>query len=148
MLNRTSPYGQSFRPCGHSHDLECCRLAGRVLPERQNPFFGGITQMGPIGLPELIMLFVLLVPYFAPTIIGAVRKTRNTFAIFALNLLLGWTVIGWIVALVWALTSDASDGGARPMIGGARLCASCGKYSQPDAIFCAHCGHAFASTAG
>ena len=34
------------------------------------------------------------------------RRKANTIAIFALNLLLGWTFIGWIVSLVWSLTSE------------------------------------------
>ena len=42
--------------------------------------------------------------YFLPTIIGG--KKRNANAIFTLNLLLGWSVIGWIVALVWATTAE------------------------------------------
>jgi hypothetical protein len=43
--------------------------------------------------------------YFLPTIIANQRKARSRFLIFALNLLLGWTLIGWIVALVWAMES-------------------------------------------
>jgi hypothetical protein len=42
--------------------------------------------------------------YFIPTWIA--WKKRNLAAIFALNLLLGWTFIGWVVALVWALIKD------------------------------------------
>ena len=42
--------------------------------------------------------------YFLPTIIGG--KKRNANAIFTLNLLLGWSVIGWIVALVWATAAE------------------------------------------
>ena len=38
----------------------------------------------------LFQLLVILVPLF----------------LIALNILLGWTVIGWVVALVWALTKD------------------------------------------
>jgi hypothetical protein len=41
-------------------------------------------------------LLVLLVLYFVPTIVAARRKHHNTLAICALNLFLGWTVIGWI----------------------------------------------------
>jgi hypothetical protein len=26
--------------------------------------------------------------------------------IFLLNLFLGWTVVGWVVALIWAITSE------------------------------------------
>lgn len=44
--------------------------------------------------------------YFLPTIIAFRRKKRNKNAIFALNFFVGFTVIGWIVALVWALTQD------------------------------------------
>ena len=38
--------------------------------------------------------------YLVPSFI-AISK-RNAAAIFALNLLLGWTLLGWVVALVWA----------------------------------------------
>jgi Superinfection immunity protein len=46
--------------------------------------------------------------YFLPTIIASRRKKRNTVAIFALNFLLGWTLVGWAVALVWALAYDVT----------------------------------------
>jgi hypothetical protein len=55
-------------------------------------------------------IFILLLVaafYFLPTILGMLRHKRNSLAIFALNLLLGWTLIGWIIALVWGLTADA-----------------------------------------
>jgi hypothetical protein len=44
--------------------------------------------------------------YFLPTIIAAIKSKRDTVAILLLNLFLGWSVIGWIVALVWAAKSD------------------------------------------
>jgi Superinfection immunity protein len=34
------------------------------------------------------------------------RHHRNAAAIFLINLLLGWTVLGWIAALVWSVTAD------------------------------------------
>ncbi|GFO81220.1 MAG: hypothetical protein A49_08470 [Methyloceanibacter sp.] len=45
--------------------------------------------------------------YFLPGLLASFRKHRNHNAIFVLNLLLGWTVIGWIVALIWAFTNPA-----------------------------------------
>jgi hypothetical protein len=42
--------------------------------------------------------------YFAPTYAAARRAHPNRVGIFLLNLLLGWTVIGWIAALLWAIT--------------------------------------------
>ena len=52
------------------------------------------------------MTFVLLVilAYFLPSIIG--HDKRHAAGIFLLNFFLGWTFIGWIVALLWACTSD------------------------------------------
>ncbi len=44
--------------------------------------------------------------YFLPTIVALVRHKRNTLSILLLNLFLGWTLIGWIIALVWASTVD------------------------------------------
>jgi len=50
------------------------------------------------GIPFLL--------YFLPSIIALARSKRDTLAIFLLNLFLGWSVIGWIVALVWAAKND------------------------------------------
>jgi hypothetical protein len=44
--------------------------------------------------------------YFFPSYIAHKRNHKNLVAIFALNLLTGWTFIGWVVALVWALKND------------------------------------------
>lgn len=54
---------------------------------------------------ESLLLFGLLGFYFLPAIWAACRQHHNTGAIFALNLLLGWTLFFWIAALVWALTA-------------------------------------------
>jgi hypothetical protein len=58
------------------------------------------------GIVILIAVVVAIVIYFLPTIIASNRKKQNFGAIFALNLLLGWCLIGWVVSLVWALTHD------------------------------------------
>jgi hypothetical protein len=50
----------------------------------------------------LFCLFALV--YFLPAFIAAQRHHHNGGAIFMLNLLAGWTVIGWIIAMVWAST--------------------------------------------
>jgi len=58
----------------------------------------------------LFYLFVLiaisLAFYFLPTIVALVRHHGNTLAIFVANLLTGWTFVGWVIALVWACTSN------------------------------------------
>jgi hypothetical protein len=47
----------------------------------------------------------VLVFYFIPAITAAIRQ-RQPVAIFILNLFLGWTVLGWIIALIWAATNE------------------------------------------
>ena len=52
-----------------------------------------------------ILLFLGFV-YFIPALIGYSRNHNNADPIFIVNLLLGWVGIGWVVALVWALTDN------------------------------------------
>jgi len=44
--------------------------------------------------------------YFLPSILAFARNKRDTTAILLLNFFLGWTMIGWVVALVWAVKTD------------------------------------------
>jgi hypothetical protein len=57
-----------------------------------------------------LLFALLLLPFgaihFLPSIVAALRNSRHTLAIFLINLFLGWTVIGWIIALIWAFTSE------------------------------------------
>lgn len=62
---------------------------------------------------EIVAVLALLlaaaigaVVYFLPTIIAFKRGKRNRGAILALNLFLGWSLLGWVVSLVWALSVD------------------------------------------
>jgi hypothetical protein len=46
--------------------------------------------------------------YFLPFIIAERRKHKNKLAILITNLLLGWTVLGWIGALIWSTTDNTT----------------------------------------
>src|SRR5262249_43527005 len=50
---------------------------------------------------DMTALAALLV-YFLPTATALIRKRKSTKWIFAVNLLTAWTVIGWVLALVWS----------------------------------------------
>ena len=100
------------------------------------------------GMAGLI-LFVAFVTgafllYLLPTIIAVMRKKENAGAIAIVNLLLGWTFIGWVIALVWSVSTQMIDVRPAPVstleATAARLCNNCGKYSPPSARFCANCG--------
>ena len=53
--------------------------------------------------PFLGLSFVM---YFLPSIVAFARSKRDTASIVLLNFFLGWTMIGWVVALVWAFRTD------------------------------------------
>ncbi|MEQ8433855.1 MAG: superinfection immunity protein [Oceanicaulis sp.] len=53
---------------------------------------------------EILLISALL--YFLPTVIALARSHHNGFAIFLTNLLLGWTLIGWVIALIWSVTAS------------------------------------------
>jgi hypothetical protein len=62
------------------------------------------------------------VPYFLPSILGFARQHRNAWWIFTVNLVTGWTVIGWVAALVWALTNPGTSAvPSAPIPAGARF---------------------------
>ena len=52
----------------------------------------------------MIHLAVLSILYFLPTIIAS-NRGHYVGGIFLLNFFLGWTGIGWIILLLWALLS-------------------------------------------
>ncbi len=55
----------------------------------------------------IVLIFVAFFAYLIPTWIAAARG-RAVGPVLAVNLLLGWTFLGWVVALVWALTERSA----------------------------------------
>lgn len=51
-------------------------------------------------------LIVLLVAYFVPAFVAYSRGVPNKGSVFVINLFLGWTVVGWVVALAMAARSN------------------------------------------
>jgi hypothetical protein len=60
-------------------------------------------QMQNFTILELLLVVLIFAIYFLPTLIAFLRQHKNSLAIFLLNLLLGWTVLGWVVSLVWSV---------------------------------------------
>ena len=52
---------------------------------------------------------LFLIIYFLPSVIALTRNHNNLNAILVTNLLLGWTIIGWIAAMIWAHTKDVKE---------------------------------------
>jgi len=92
-----------------------------------------------------VMLAVLTLGYLLPTSVAGIRNHRNGAGVFLLNLLLGWTVIGWVGALIWSVSAQAPP--APPVVvnvqsgpGGQMSATVAPAQPQPPAEFCPQCG--------
>jgi predicted membrane protein len=70
--------------------------------------------MGELFAPfHLLILFIIAVPilgiHFAPAIIAGVRHARNFWWILAVTFFFSWTIVGWIIALIWAIRDEPRD---------------------------------------
>jgi len=91
----------------------------------------------------MLTILVITACYFLPSILA--RNRNNFLSIFLLNFFLGWTVIFWIVALIWALSEPAP---AQTVIiaapaQGVKFCCHCG--TPTAGRYCQQCGRAYSS---
>lgn len=113
----------------------------------------------------LLFISVALFVYFLPTVVANSRSHPNLFSIFVLNLLLGWSFIGWVAAMVWACISvdNTSPGmadpakpappatpstGQLPTASAHKPCPFCAEQIKVEAIKCKHCGSMLAAATG
>lgn len=47
------------------------------------------------------LIILALVVYFLPTLLGMLLRVPGVWLIFLVNLVFGWTIAGWAVALFW-----------------------------------------------
>ena len=58
---------------------------------------------------EIGAFFFIVIFYFVPTIVAHHRKHPKRTLIRVINLTTGWTVIGYLIALIWAYSYDPDD---------------------------------------
>ena len=88
---------------------------------------------------NMTLMFLMVVLYFLPAIIA--HNKRDSSKILVVNLLFGWTVIGWCIALVWAFAAELQTRAVlvpAGMVVAARC--GCGAIEPVGAHFCWACG--------
>jgi type VI protein secretion system component VasK len=61
------------------------------------------------GWVGAVVTALVAIAYLWPSFVAIAQRQRRPGLIFALNLFLGWTIIGWIVAYRLASKSDFED---------------------------------------
>jgi RsiW-degrading membrane proteinase PrsW (M82 family) len=109
-----------------------------------------------------VFVFFITVPamYLLPTYEAWKNKHPNLVAISLVNIFLGWSVLGWVAALIWAFkkaeptplimsaTQEPSTANVAPLIQEARetkKCPFCAEEVLVQAIKCKHCGSALSA---
>jgi hypothetical protein len=54
----------------------------------------------------MTLITMLFIMYWLPTIVAIARQAHSALGVFLVNLFLGWTVVFWFIALIWALAAD------------------------------------------
>lgn len=58
-----------------------------------------------------LFVFVMIAGYFLPTLIGFFRSVQNRWSVAVVNVFLGWTIVGWVIALAMAVRSKSVERG-------------------------------------
>ncbi len=109
--------------------------------------------MGPsygVGsLPLILLAGLITAIYVVPWIVAERRHVRNSGAVIVVDLLLGWTFIGWVVALAMAAGGGKETQSVESPIAGTsattgmKACPQCAEEVKAAARVCRYCGHEF-----
>jgi hypothetical protein len=99
-------------PAARTPEEKVERVEQQKMPQETKPtlfikaiaLITGVIAPMTHGVWIVLVIAVGLCLYFVPSMVGF-RKT-DAVAIFVFNFFLGWTFVGWVLALVWACTKD------------------------------------------
>jgi Superinfection immunity protein len=66
-------------------------------------------MIDPSTINSIIFLALMGFFYLLPTLVANARRGQQVLGVFILDLLLGWTFVGWVIALIWAVSMETKD---------------------------------------
>ena len=63
--------------------------------------------MTALGIGYFLVTVVCVGLFFLPTFVAFSRQATHRYIVLALNFFLGWTFVGWVIALALAVSGDA-----------------------------------------
>ncbi|SDH13285.1 superinfection immunity protein [Roseospirillum parvum] len=92
-----------------------------------------------------VFVVAAAIAYLLPSLVALGRRQCSRDAVFVINLVLGWTVIGYLFVLAWALTGEAAPRRRDLLATAASLktCPRCAEDVKAAAHMCRYCGHEF-----
>lgn len=85
------------------------KAAWKVAWIRVVVFLSLILLVGFVFFPDYLGFLILVGLYFLPYFIAYSRKHLNREAVLVANLLLGWTGLGWVICLIWAVMRTETE---------------------------------------
>jgi Superinfection immunity protein len=67
------------------------------------------TNSFPVTDYSWLIICLLIGAYFAPALVAFLRRQHNRWLILTLNILFGWTVVGWMICLAWAARAPSGQ---------------------------------------
>ena len=74
-----------------------------------------VAAGGPNAAVITIIWLAAIAAYWTPTLIAFIRHVPNRGSVAVVDFFLGWTVIGWIVALAMAVRSVPAEAARSPV---------------------------------
>jgi cell division protein FtsX len=80
---------------------------------RDRPEHTMVTASLGGGIGGLLLVLIVLAAYFAPTVVAFARAHHQANTVLVINLFLGWTFVGWVVALAMSVGAVERRSGDR-----------------------------------